>query len=202
MVRRKKIIVILFFIFPLVFSLAEAKENHGTDYMELLGKAINFIVLFGALAYLLSKPLRRFLEGRAGKIDHSLKEAEDSRQDAEKRLEEVKNRLSRIEEEIIEIKTAGESEGQREKERIIKEALHEAEKIRRFTKEEIEMFTQAGIRELKEYAAELATAIALERIKKKMTAEDQSLFIDKAIDKLEGLYEESDSDKEIRSRVN
>jgi len=199
--REKKHIVLLLLIIPLFLTIAEAKEEQGTNYTELLGKTLNFVVLFGGLAYFLFKPLRRFLEKRAKKIDHSLKEAEDSRQEAEKKLEKVKARLSRIEEEIMNIKKEGEDGGRREKERIIKEAQGEAERIRRFAKEEIEMFTRAGIRELKEYTAELATALALERIKRKMTDEDQSVFIDKAINKIEGLYEKSDSDKEIRSRA-
>lgn len=199
--REKNRIVLLFLIIPLFLTIADAKEEQGTNYTELLGKTLNFVVLFGGLAYVLFKPLRRFLEKRARKIEHSLKEAEDSRQEAEMKLEKVKARLSRIEKEIMEIKKEGEDGGRREKERRIREAQGEAERIRRFAKEEIEMFTRAGVRELKEYTAELATAIALERIKRKMTDEDQSVFIDKAIDRIEGLYEKSDSDKEIRTRV-
>ncbi len=197
----KKCIVFLLFIIPFFYTIAEAKEEQGTNYMEFLGKTINFFVLFGGLAYFLFKPLRRFLEKRAKKIVHSLREAKDSRQEAEKKLEKARDRLSRIEEEVMEIREEAEDKGRGAKERIIKEARRESEKIRRFAKEEIEMFTRAGIRELKEHTAELAAAIALERIKSKMTDEDQSIFVDKAINRIEGLYEKSDSDKEIRSRA-
>lgn len=185
----KKRIIVLLLIVPFLFTIAEAKENHGSSSAEFLGKALNFIILFGGLAYFLFRPLRSFLERRAAKIDRSLKEAEDSRQEAEKKLEEVNSRLSRLEEEISSIKKEGEIEGQKGKDEIIKWAQHEAERIRDFAKEEIEIFTRAGIRELKEYTAELATSLALERIKKKMTAEAQFLLIDKSIERLERLYE-------------
>lgn len=197
----KKQILILFFIVPFLFNMAVAEENHASGYTEFLGKAINFFILFGGLAYILFKPIRNFLYGRAVKIDRSLKDVEDSRRKEELKLEEVKNRLRRLEEEITKIKKESEIEGQREKDRIIKDAQREAEKVRHFAKEDIEMLTRAGIQELKEYTAELATELAQQRIKKKMTDETQSLFIDKSIFRLEKLYEKSDSNKEIHSRA-
>lgn len=197
----KKQILVLFFVVPFFFNMALAEENHAPSYKEFLGKTINFIILFGGLAYFLFKPLRNFLEGRAAKIDRSLRDMEESRREAEQKLEEVKNRLNLLEQEINKIRREGEVEGRREKDRIIKDARLGAERIRHFAKQEIEMLTREGIQGLKEYAAELATAMAQQNIKKRMTDEAQSLIIDKSIEKLEKLYEKSDSNKEIHSRI-
>lgn len=197
----KKRVLFLFFTEFVCFSMAMAGENNASNLTEFLGKTINFVVLFGGLTYFLYKPLRDFLQNRATKIDQSLKEAEDSRQEAEIKLKKVRERLNRLEEEIAKIRKEGEIEAQRIKKDIIKDAHREAKKMKHFAQEEIEMRTREAIQELREYTAELATAIAQERIKKKMTAKVQSHIFDKSIEKIEELYERSYPDKEIQPRV-
>lgn len=193
---------LIFFFFMLVlFQTAQAEEEHSSHSMEFLGKALNFIVLFGGLAYVLYRPLRNFLQARVQKIELTLKESESSWKEAERKLSQVKERLSRIEEEIAQIKKEGKVEGQKERERVIERTLQEAERLRRYAQEEIEMLTRTGVRELKEHAAELATSFARERIERKMTPETASELIDKSIEKMESLYEKSDSGKEIHSGV-
>jgi F-type H+-transporting ATPase subunit b len=91
--------------------------------------------------------------------------------------------------------------GQREKDRIIKEAKKEAERIKRLTQQEIELLVEGGIQELKEYTIEMAALLAQERIKKRMTLQDHSLFIDKCIERLSRLDENSAIDKKIHSRL-
>lgn len=195
MVGRKKILLILLLV-PFVIYMA-SEEEHSSDFKGFLGKAINFIVLIGALIYFLSKPLRSMLEKRATDIVHSMEEAEDSRKEAEERLKETRKRLSGLEDEIAKIKREAEVEGQREKERIQKLAGQEAERIKLFARQEIEMYTNACIKELREYTAELATELAKEMIMQKLTPETQSSLLDKSIERLEKLHEKSDSGKEI-----
>jgi F-type H+-transporting ATPase subunit b len=192
----------IFVLFMLVlFQTAQAEEEHSSYSTEFLGKVLNFIVLFGGLAYILYRPLRNFLQARAQKIEFTIKESKDSWKEAERKLGQVRERLSRIEEEIAQIREEGRVNGQKEKEGIIEKTLQEAEQLKRYAREEIEMLTRAGVRELKEHAAELATSLARERIKRKMTSETAYGLIDKSIEKIESLYEKSDSGKEIHSGV-
>lgn len=200
MAGKNKIPLILFLV-PLFVFMASGNEEHSSNFVGFLGKAINFIVLFGGLAYFLSKPVRNFLEKRSQDIDRSLKEAENSKREAESRLQEAKARLAGLEDEIAKIKKEGEMEGRREKDRTIQIAHQEAERINYFAKKEIEVIVRTGIQELKEYAAELATALAEERIKKRMSRKDQYILINKSIGRFGKLYEKSDSDKEIHSRI-
>jgi F-type H+-transporting ATPase subunit b len=199
MAGKKQILLVLLLVPFFIFMAPE--EEHSSNFMEFLGKAVNFIVLIGALVYFLSKPLRSMLEKRAAGIKHSMKEAEDSRKEAEERLKEVKKRLSGLEDEIAKIQKEAEVEGQREKERIQKLARQEGEKLKLFARQEIEMYTNASIKELREYTAELATRLAQERIMKKLTPETQSSLLDKSIEKFEKLYEKSGSGKEIHPGV-
>ncbi len=197
---RRKIFLILLLL-PFFISMVSADEENSSNFRDFIGKTINFIVLFGGLAYFLFKPIRNFLQKRSEEIEQGLKDAEDAQREAELKLREAKARLATLEDEIEKLKKEAEIEGRKEKERVIQLAQQEAERIKYFAKQEIEMLMRAGIQDLKQYTAELASALAEERIKKKMSPEDQSFFIDKSIEKLDELYEKSNSRKKIHSRV-
>jgi F-type H+-transporting ATPase subunit b len=196
----RKILLILLLL-PFFISMVSADEEHSSNLRDFIGKTINFIVLFGGLAYFLFKPIRNFLQKRSEEIEQGLKDAEDAQKEAEMKLREAKARLATLEDEIEKLKKEAEIEGRKEKEKVIQLAQQEAERIKYFAKQEIEMLMRAGIQDLKQYTAELASALAEQRIKKKMSPEDQSFFIDKSIEKLDELYEKSNSRKKIHSRV-
>jgi F-type H+-transporting ATPase subunit b len=197
--RRKIFLVLL--LLPFLISMVSADEEHSSNFRDFIGKTVNFIVLFGGLAYFLYKPVRNFLQKRSLEIEQGLKEAGDAQREAELKLREVNARLATLEDEIEKLKKEAEIEGRKERERVIQLAQQEAERIKYFAKQEIEMLMRAGIKDLKQYTAELASALAEERIKKKMSPEDQFFLIDKSIEKLEELYEKSNSRKKIHSRV-
>ncbi|MGB2765157.1 MAG: ATP synthase F0 subunit B [Candidatus Aminicenantaceae bacterium] len=199
MEKRRMLFILL--LLPFFIFMSSVEEGHSSGFIDFLGKAVNFIILFGGLTYILFKPIRNFLEKRSKDIENSLKDAEESKEETEQKVKEVKDRLSSLENEITKIMKESELEGHKEKEKIIQLAQKEAEKIKYFAKQEIEILIQAGIQDLKEYTAELASAIAEERIRKRMSPEGQSILINKAIKKLDKLYERSNSDKEIHSRV-
>ncbi len=195
----RKNILLLLLLLPFLMFMAPEEEEHSSGLVDFLGKTVNFILLFGGLTYLLYKPIRSFLEKRGQDIQSSLKEAEDSRAEAERRLKEIEARLAGLQEDMERIKEEGEAEGRRAKERTLQLAQKEAERIKHFASQEIDSIIRSGIRELKEYAAELATALAEEEIRRKMSPRVQSALIDKSIERLDKLYEKSDSGQEIHS---
>ncbi len=197
---RKKLILILL-VLPFFIFMSPEEEEHSSGIMDFLGKTVNFIILFGGLTYLLYKPIRSFLEKRAQNIETSLKEAADSRKDAEQRLKEIEKRLAGLEKEIEKVMKEAENEGEREKEEILLKAQKETEKIKYFAKQEIDALTRSRIRELREYSAVLATALAEERIKRKMSPELQSLLINRSIERLDKLDEKPNSGQKIHSRA-
>lgn len=201
MAEKKKIIIILFLL-PLFIFMTSEEEEHKSNFFEFLGKTINFLVLFGGLAYLLRKPLRRFLEKRSQDIKLSLEEAEDLRNEAAEKAQQIQVRLAGLEKEIANIKEEAEKEGLREKERTIQLAQQEAERVKSFAQQEIELIFRSGMRELREYSAELATALAEQRIRKKMSLDIQSRFIDKSIERIEKIHEKSNSSKAIHPGAN
>ena len=188
MPKRNQALVVLLLI-PLFLFMVSEEGGEAAGKGGFLGKAINFVVLFGGLAYLLSKPLRNYLRKRSEDIRKALDEARQARLDAERKLQEVQKKLAVLEDEVGRIVKAAESDGFQAKDNIKAMADKEAERIKTFAGQEIEMQLRAGKQELKEYTAELAAALAEARLKEKITDQGHSRLIDKSIEKLAELYE-------------
>jgi F-type H+-transporting ATPase subunit b len=158
----------------------------------VISKLVNFAILFGGLFFLLRKPLTAMLAQRTAAVAASLDEARAARCEAEARLAEARAKVEALEAELVRLRAEAETEGRREKERIREMAAQEAERLRTLARLEVEGHLKAGLRDLKAYTAELAASLAEERLKARLTADDQAALIDKSIAKLKSLHEESD----------
>ena len=158
----------------------------------MLGKIVNFVILFGALGYFLAKPLMNFLTKRTADIRASLDEARAAREKAESKLAETQIRIASLEGEAARLKSEAEAEGRRARDDIRALAEKEAERIRSFSAQEIDLRVKAGIQELKERTIELAAELAAARMNKAIGADGHSGLIDKSIDDLEHFHEKSD----------
>lgn len=169
-----------------------AQESHEGSGSGLTGKLINFAILFGGLFFLLRKPIMGLLTQRTRDVAKTLDEAQAARREAEAQLAEARAKAASLEAELGRLRAGAEEEGRREKERIREMAAQEAERLRSLAKLEVEAHLKAGVRDLKAYTAELAAALAEERIKARLSPADQSGLIDESIAKLKTLHEESD----------
>jgi F0F1-type ATP synthase membrane subunit b/b' len=77
--------------------------------------------------------------------------------------------------------------------RIALAAAAEAERLKKLTRQELDEQVRRGVIGLKAYAAEKATALARERIRARLTPATQSALIDRSLDRLSRLHEESGS---------
>jgi F-type H+-transporting ATPase subunit b len=191
---RKTSLILIFIVLPFLLFMSVEDKHHDSNPMAFIAKVVNFLILFGGLAYVLRKPIKQFLEGRAAEIGTTMRGAEESRHGAEKDLEHTAKRLQELSQEVEELKDKAVLDGQREKDRIIRAAQEEGARMKEAVQQEIEMISRAGIRGLKEFAVTLAAAEALERIQKRLTPEKHTRLIDDSIERLENLYEKSRSD--------
>jgi len=191
---RKTPLILILAVLPFLLFMSVEEEHQNSNPMAFIAKAVNFLILFGGLAYLLRKPIIQFLEDRTAQIDTTIRDAEESRHEAETDLEKIERRLHELSQEVEELREKAVLDGEREKERIIRAAQEEGEKTKEAAQLEIEMISRAGIRGLKEYAVTLAAAEALERIQKRLTPEEHTRLIDDSIERLENLHEKSRSD--------
>jgi len=178
----------------------EAAGESGSS-MDFIGKIVNFVILFGGLAFVLRKPLGKFLAQRTEAVRLGLEAASGSRSGAQAKLREVEERAGRLQSEIDEIRAKARAAGEAEKEKILAAARQEAARLKDFSRQEVDALVRADVRQLREYAADKAIALALERVRASLTAEAQSRLIDAAIDRLSKIHEKRDTGPTLRPRA-
>jgi len=199
--QQKKSTIMILLIVPFLLFMSFAEESHSSQTKDFLGKLVNFLLLFGGLAYVLRKPLGKFLQERSDSLEQALQGAKQSHEEAAEKLNQVESRLRKLDEEIEKMQQEAEAVGQSLHQHVLEEAKQAADRLKHFASQEIEMLTQDAIREIKEYTGALAADLAQQRIQDRMTEEFHSSLIDKSIKRIEKLHEKSNSDTKIRSRA-
>lgn len=147
--------------------VAHTAEPEGASH-ELLFKWFNFILLVGALAYFAHKPFRRYVAGRRRAIQAGIEESRQLRARADQQVNEINQRLARLEETVSTMRRQAAAEAAAEEHRIREAAEREAERIRLTAQAEIASTLRAGRLELKAYAARLAVNLAEERMRRRL----------------------------------
>ncbi len=157
---------------------AEPSAEHGGDTLTTVFKWLNFITVIGGLGYLLRKPMRDFFVGQRAAIQAAIAEGRQARQQAEQRLAEIEQRLTRLGEEIESLRQKSTEQAAAERERIREATRREAERILATAQAEIESTSRAARLELRAYAAHLAVSLAEQRIRQQLTPESQASLFD------------------------
>lgn len=181
-------VLILTVLFASNLALAEETSSHFS-LSTFLGQVLNFVVLFGGLAYVLRKPVKDYLQKKSEEIALLLQQSEKLKNESIQKLEQTRDRLARLEDEIKRMKKEAEEEALRERDRIKSEAQQEAERLRKLAREEIDSLVRTSVLELKSYVFQLSMVRAEERIKEKMNPDLHRKIIHRAIDDLRAVYE-------------
>jgi F-type H+-transporting ATPase subunit b len=138
---------------------------------------LNFLLVFGALAYVIVKYGAPYFRSRAQSIAKSIEEAGQNRAAAERELRETLQKLSSIDREIEEERRGGQRDSAADRERIRELTKSEVEKIQQAGRAEIAASERAGAQEIRAIAAKLATERAAVLIREQMnTAAEAALF--------------------------
>jgi F-type H+-transporting ATPase subunit b len=141
-----------------------------------LASLINFGVLVFLFVRFGKRPLAAVLVKRKETIMREIDEAQRLRRAAEQRLEEYEGRLSKIGVELERVRREFLEQGERDKERIVREAKDRRE---RMTKDAEILIVQESKQMQKEMLAEVvseATRLATEILAKRMTLGDHDRF--------------------------
>jgi F0F1-type ATP synthase membrane subunit b/b' len=184
-------LLFLLIILPLFLAMSAEEGGHGSATMDFLGKLVNALVLFGGLTFVLRKPVKAMLIKRTADVDQSLRRAAAGRTEAQSKAESTKAKLAGLGAELEKLKAEAAEDSKRETERIARAAADEAARLKAFTRQELDEQLRRSVGEIKSYAAARAAAAARERIRRRLTPKVQSALIDKSIDRLSQLHEES-----------
>ena len=131
-------------------------------------------MIAGTVVYFSKKNLPSVFRNRTASIQKAMQEARQASEDANRRLAEIENRLSRLDSEIAAMGAAAEKEAVAEEARIKAAAEEDARKIVESAEQEIAAAAKLARRELTAYAANLAVSLAAKQIKVD-AATDQAL---------------------------
>jgi F-type H+-transporting ATPase subunit b len=140
-------------------------------------KWANFAILAGALGYMIKKNAGPFFSARTQQIKKDMLESQEARRQAEARAAEVDRRLAALESEIAALKAESQMEANNETERLARQTTAEMAKIQAHAEQEIVSAGKAARTELKRYSAELAVALAEQRLRARMTPDTQEALV-------------------------
>ena len=204
MIPRKRFAVLLAVVLLLAASITAPAAEEGASgpsaAKDFLGKVVNFVLLFGALAFILRKPLAKFIDDKAELIRSGLKSSEAAAAEAAAKLKGIEARVASLATEVEDMRKKAEADGRAEKDRILEAARREADRLKQFSEQEIEAEVRAGVRRLKEYATDKALSLALDRIRGRLDAPAQARLVDASIEKLAKVHEERHPGPTVRPR--
>ncbi len=176
-----------------VVLLAAASGAHGAENASeantgagQLFKWINFAIVAGALGWIFLKITPKFFHKRAEEISSAIRKASAAKAEADALLKDAEGKLARLEQEVAQLRAAGEREAVAEAERLRRATQADAEKIGLAAKAEIEAAERAARLELKAFAANLAVSGAESLLARQLTAGTQESLIGAFLKNLEG----------------
>jgi len=161
----------------------ETREAESGNH-ELIFKIVNFLILAGALGFVLRKPLTEFFTQRSAAIRKSLDEGRRALEVSETRLRAVEQKLAKIEQEIRAFKETAAQEMVTERERLRRSTAEEAQKILDSARAQIEVSTRAGLVELRVYAAEQALQLAEDLIRRRLDDPTRRRLVGRFVEQL------------------
>ena len=156
----------------------EALGTLGINGPFLLSQIVNFLILFGALYFLLWKPMLKMLNERKQRIAQGLEDAEQARRDRERAQAEYEERIKQAEQEREAILARAAGEGEQARAEALAQARAQAERIVAEGKEAVERERQRMLADLRGQVAALSIAAANKLIGEALDEQRQRRLID------------------------
>ena len=150
-------------------------------------KFINLFLFVGVLIFLLRRPVGQSMRARRESIRKELMRAQEERNAALAKLEEVNARLVRLKDEVAAVRARAEQEAAQERERIARQTEEEARRLREQAQREIESAGKAARQELRRYAAEQSVGLAEQLIRRDLRPDDDERLAREYITELGGV---------------
>lgn len=190
----KKIKIIGIIICLLLISVVNiwASEHAGgaegglipPAWMDFIWRCINFVIFAGIIYYLVGGRTKEFLGGRRQQIRSELSDLESRKVEAEKRLQEVENSISNIEQERQEILEQAKEQGEAIRKSIITKAEESAERIKKQAEIKSSQEMQQVMESLRAEMADKIIDSAEKIIKSRLSKKEQERLIENYLTKV------------------
>jgi F-type H+-transporting ATPase subunit b len=126
-------------------------------------------------------PVGEAIEKRRSSISASIEEAESSRDEAVRLLDEYKAKLAEARREADELREAGRREGERQKTEIVGQAQEQRERIVNDTQTQIDAQAQAAVAGIRDDVVVLALTAAEKVTRKSLSDDDHRALVEEAL---------------------
>jgi F-type H+-transporting ATPase subunit b len=157
-----------------VFAAEGAAPDPADSPVGLIFRWLNFVIVFGALAYLIAKPGRAFFRGNAKEISASIVEATAAKAEADRELHEVETKIAHLDQDVAEMRAEARRNWAVESERLQASSQAEIAKIAQAAREELAASERAAQHQVREIAASMAMERAAALMNSRMNAEVRS----------------------------
>jgi ATP synthase F0 subunit b len=177
--------MILIATFILFYAAGEASWYNYPGWEAW--KFLNLFLFIGLLVYFVRRPLSESLVARREAIRRDLMRAQEERNAAQAKWEEVESRLARLNAEAEAVRAQSQRDAAAERERIARATEEEMRKLREQAQREIESAGKVARQELRRQAAEESVRLAEEMIRRDIRPEDEARLIGEYVEELGGV---------------
>jgi F-type H+-transporting ATPase subunit b len=154
-----------------------------------VGLMIWTLLVFGISMYVLAKlafpRIAEALDKRQRAIEDSIETSERVRKEAEKLLQEYRERLAEARGQADEIVARARKTGEAHENEVVAEARAKREEMMEQTRRDIETETRRAIQEIRKEVADLTVAATEKVTRKSLTDEDQKRLVEEALAELD-----------------
>lgn len=135
--------------------------------------AINFLLMYGLLAFLLRKPIADALKQRQATIRQDLEDSAETRDAAQARYDTLAEKIAHFDDELAAMKADAAEDASKEREYMAERTERDAMMLREMTAGTIREETRRARTELQREAVDLAVKLAEERLRAEIGGGDQ-----------------------------
>jgi F-type H+-transporting ATPase subunit b len=163
--------LILFFIVLPVLAAEGAEPDPAESTTGLIFRWLNFLIVFGGIAFLIAKYGGAFFRGNAKEIAASIVEATAAKTEADRELHVVEAKISRLNQDVAEMREEARRNWAAESERLKTSGVAEIEKINLAARAELAASERAAQQQVREIAASMAVERAAALVSSMMNTE-------------------------------
>ena len=156
----------------------------GVNFWTMIFAWCNLLILYLFLKKLLFVPIKNMIDSRQKEIDDMYKDAEESRDEAEKLQAEYEEKLANAKEESEDILKSAVRKAQLREEEILREAGEKAARTLERAEEQVELEKKRAINEVKNEVSEMAISIAAAVLERDVDSNEHKELIDEFISEM------------------
>lgn len=158
-------------------SAAAEGEHHGPSINDIWFPLVNFLIYAFIIVKFALPLIRDFLKTRRDEVVAKIAEASAKQQAAEALVRDYRSRLAGLDKEVQSLRALLREDGEREKSRLVSEALATAVKIKQDANFLADQEVKTARQKVREEMAEEAEATARQLIEGNISAADQSRLV-------------------------